>query len=35
MKSFDKNQKIGDRPKFCVKVNNYFQSDETQEGEEN
>ena len=24
-----------DRQKFCVKVNKYFQSDETQEGEEN
>ena len=24
-----------DRPKFCVKVNKYFQSDETQEGEGN
>ena len=24
-----------DLPKFCVKVNKYFQSDETQEGEEN
>ena len=28
-------KKIRDRPKFCVKVNKYFQSDETQEGEEN
>ena len=24
-----------DRQKFCVKVNKYFQSDETQEGEGN
>ena len=26
---------LRDRQKFCVKVNKYFQSDETQEGEGN
>ncbi len=31
----EKKKKARDRQKFCVKVNKYFQSDETQEGEEN
>ena len=35
MFSFYYSEVLGDRPKFCVKVNKYFQSDETQEGEGN